>query len=161
MWWLYLLFHFWFYRFRFSSVAQSCLTLCNLGPFIQTLLLIWTLYFSWWVWLKIFKFCLSFWEPVFGFIDLFYCLCVCVCVYHFIYFYSDLYFPFEFVFLFSVPLGMRLNGLFEISLTFWGRPVLLWISLLEQPLLYAVDFETLCLHFHLSQGFPFWFFSVV
>ena len=87
-------------------------------------------------------------------------LFLCVCVYHFIYFYSDLYFPFEFVFLFLVPLGMRLNGLFEISLTFWGRPVLLWISLLEQPFLYAVDFETLCLHFHLSQGFPFWFFSV-
>ena len=45
-----------------------------------------------------------------------------------------------------VILGTRLGCLFEILLVSWGRPVLLWTSLLELLLLHPIDFVKSCFH---------------
>ena len=139
-------------QFSHSVMSDSL----QFGPFyLGSFIDLGPLCFSWWVWLKVFQFYLF--ENQF-FVSYIFSI-LCMCEYHFIYFYSDLYFPLKFCFSFFSSFRYEVKW-FEIFLTFWGRPVLLRTSLLEQPLLYAVDFETLCFHFHLSQGIPFWFFSV-
>ena len=65
---------------------------------------------------------------------------------------------FSFVF-FLILLGGRCGSLFEIFLFSWGRPILLWTSLLELPSLHPIDFVSLCFHCLLSWGifwFPLW-----
>ena len=62
------------------------------------------------------------------------------------------------LFLFLVPINLKFGGLFEIFLIFWGKPVLLSASILEQLLLYPIDFKMLHFHFQFSQHviyFPF------
>ena len=51
-----------------------------------------------------------------------------------------------------VPLGLAQVGLgclFEICLSYLGRPISLWASLSGLPLLCPIGFELLCVHFHL------------
>lgn len=62
------------------------------------------------------------------------------------------------LFLFLVPINLKFGGLFEIFLIFWDKPVLLSASILEQLLLYPIDFKMLHFQFHFSQHvfyFPF------
>ena len=62
------------------------------------------------------------------------------------------------LFLFLVPINLKSGGLFEIFLIFWDKPVLLSASILEQLLLYPIDFKMLHFQFHFSQHvfyFPF------
>ena len=47
--------------------------------------------------------------------------------------------------------GSRLGYLFEIFLSFRGRPVSLWIFFLELLMLRPIDFAWLCFHCHVSQ----------
>ena len=54
--------------------------------------------------------------------------------------------------LFLIPLGVRFEFLFEIFLVCWGRPVLLWISLLIPFWLHPVDLVMVYLRFDSSSG---------
>ena len=59
----------------------------------------------------------------------------------------DLFFLF-----FSIPLLLRMDCWFPVVLISWGRPILLWISLLELIFLHFVSFGALFFYFNLSLG---------
>ena len=78
---------------------------------------------------------------------------------YFTYFLSDLHYflPYgHFGLLFLILSGGRLGCLFQIFLVSWGRPALLWTSLLEMLLLHPIDFVRLSFLHHFSGGI-FWF----
>ena len=115
---------------------------------------------------KFINFVCLFKEPGLSFIDLFYC-------FYYLFLLQSLLFPsfcwlLGFV-LFPVPLGVRLDYLFENVIISWGSPVSLLTSLLERILPSPVEFGVFCFHFVLSQKYflisnlisslTHWFFS--
>ena len=79
------------------------------------------LFFSWWAWLKIYQFYLSFQKNSSWFHEF-----SCLCLYSIIFpdFYHFLLSADFVLFLFLIPLGDRLGWLFEIHLVSWGRPII-------------------------------------
>ena len=107
---LLLLFNFWFYLFRSF------------------------LFFSWWVWLKVCQFCLSFqrigswihWSFEFFLDSMLFNSALILII-------SFLLLAMGFVVILLTLLDVGLGFLFEIFLSSLGRPVLLWTSLSELP----------------------------
>ena len=93
---------------------------------------------------------LGFYWPFLFFLSLFY-LCLLWSV-----LFSYFYWVWLFFFFFLFLLGGRLGCLFEIFIVSYGRPVLLWTSLLETLQLHLIDFVRLYFHCHLLQCI-FWF----
>ena len=94
-------------------------------------------------------------EPALGFIDLFllFFWISILLISSLISMISFLMLTFSFVCsTLSNHLGGGLSCWFAIFLLFWGRPVLLWISLWALLLQHPMDFKWLYLYYHLSQG---------
>ena len=107
--------------------APNSLYFCGLSVIFSLwfqILYIWALFFFWWVWPKVYQFCLSFQRTDLCFIC-FYCLLVSIlfiCSNPFFLSYyplcHSLYF-FFFLFPFKIPLGIRVDSFFEIFLPFY------------------------------------------
>ena len=80
---------YWHIIFCGSLLMILCISVvsCNFSFLISNFIDLSPPVFSWWVWLKVCQFCLSFKEPAFSFID----LCYCFLYFYFIYFCSDLH----------------------------------------------------------------------
>ena len=116
--------------------------------FSLLILLIWVIYlFSWWIWLKVYQFCLSFQRTHFSFHRSLQLFCL-----SFIYFYSDLYFL-------PSKCGLLLiifsSCFFRCRSLIWDfsylskMSVLLWSSLMTL-LLHPIDFDMLYICVHMS-----------
>ena len=138
---------------------------CNFSFISDLTFLGFSLFFSWQAWLKVYQFCLSVQSQLLDLLILWIVLLVSMSLN------SSLIFIISFILLTlgfvccysssSCRCRVRLF-IWNVSIFFLGRPVLLWTSLSGLPLLCPIGFGLLCIHFHLfPETFDFFFHLII